>query len=67
MRAISHRAQAHELLILATTARNVINKALMRKCTMHELSAQAHEPSCASAARAIITALTTTYIDDEIL
>ncbi len=53
VRTISHRAQVHELFILATTAKNVDDKALMRK------RAQAHE--------LLITAATTTYVDDEIL
>jgi hypothetical protein len=38
MRAISHCAQAHKLFILATMAKNVDDKALVRKHTMHELS-----------------------------
>jgi hypothetical protein len=45
MRAISHRAQAHELFILATTAKNVDYEALVCKHRMHELSAQAHKLS----------------------
>jgi hypothetical protein len=43
MRAISHHAQAHELFILATMAKNVDNEALVRKRTMHELSAQVYK------------------------
>ncbi len=45
MGAISHDAQAHELFILATTAKNVDDEVLVRKRTMHELSAQAHKLS----------------------
>jgi hypothetical protein len=52
MLAISHHAQAHELFILATMAKNVDNKALMRKRTMHELSAQAHNLSISHLAQA---------------
>ncbi len=52
MQAISHRAQAHELFILAMTAKNVDNKALVRKHMMHELSAQAHELSISHHAQA---------------
>jgi hypothetical protein len=73
MRAISHRAQAHELFILATTAKNVDDEALVRKRTMHELSAQAHKlpishraqahelliRHCVQAHKLLITAATT--------
>jgi hypothetical protein len=52
MRAISHCAQVHELFILASTAKNVDNEALVRKRTMHELSAQAHELSISHCAQA---------------
>jgi hypothetical protein len=80
VQAISHRAQAHKLFILAMTAKNVDDEALVRKRTMHELSAhahksishhaQAHELSirhCAQAHELLITAVTTTYFNDEIL
>jgi hypothetical protein len=70
MRAISHRAQVHKLFILATTARNVNEEALVRKRTMHELSAQAHELSIihhVQAHKLLITAATTTYVDDKFL
>ncbi len=73
MRAISHRAQAHKLFILATMAKNVDNKALMRKHMMHELSARAHElfishhaqahklliSHCAQVHKLLVTAATT--------
>ncbi len=52
MRAISHRAQANELFILAMMAKNIDNKALMCKRMMHELSAQAHELSISHRAQA---------------
>ncbi len=52
MRAISHRAQAHKLFILATTAKNVDNEALVCKRTMHELRAQAHKLSTSHRAQA---------------
>jgi hypothetical protein len=52
MQAISHHAQAHKLFILAMTAKNVDDKALVRKRTMHELSAQAHELSISHHAQA---------------
>jgi hypothetical protein len=52
MRAISHHAQVHELFILATTANNVDDEALVRKCMMHELSAQAHKLSISHHAQA---------------
>jgi hypothetical protein len=70
MWAISHHAQAHKLNILITMARNVDDEALVRNCTMHELSEQAHKLSithCAQAHELLITAATTTYVDDEIL
>jgi DNA topoisomerase IB len=38
VRAISHRAQAHELFILATTAKNVDDEALVRKRTSYPLA-----------------------------
>jgi hypothetical protein len=38
VRAISHRAQAHELFFLAMTAKNVDDEALMRKCTSYPLA-----------------------------
>jgi hypothetical protein len=73
MRAISHHTQAHQLFILATTAKNVDDEALVRKRTMNELSAQTHELSishcaqahellishCAQAHKLLITAATT--------
>jgi hypothetical protein len=52
MRAISHRVQAHELFILAMTAKNVDDEALVRKRMMHELSAQAHKLSISHCAQA---------------
>jgi hypothetical protein len=52
MRAISHHAQAHKLFILATTAKNVDDEALVRKHTMHELSAQVHKLSISHSAQA---------------
>jgi hypothetical protein len=72
--------QAHKLFILAMTAKNVDDKALVCKRTMHQLSAhahksishyaQAHELSirhCAQAHELLITAVTTTYVNDKIL
>ena len=62
--------QAHELFILAMMARNVDNGALVRKCTMCKLSAQAHELSISHRVQVhqlLITALTTKYVDDNIL
>ena len=62
--------QAHDLLILATTVRNVDNKALVHKRTIHELSVRAHELSISHHVQAhqlLITALTTKYVDDNIL
>jgi hypothetical protein len=52
MQAISHHAQAHKLFILAATAKNVADEALMRKRTMHELSAQVHKLSISHHAQA---------------
>ncbi len=52
MWAISHCAQAHELFILATMAKNVDYKALVRKRTMHELSVQVHKLSISHHAQA---------------
>jgi hypothetical protein len=51
-------------------ARNVENEALVHKHTMHELSVQAHKLSISHHAQAhklLITAATTTYVDDVIL
>jgi hypothetical protein len=51
-------------------ARNVENKALVCRGTMHELSVQAHELSighCAQAHELLIMAATTAYVDDVIL
>ncbi len=73
MQATSHCAQAHELFILAMMAKNVDDKALVCKCTMHELSAQVHKLSishraqahellishCAQAYKLLITAVAT--------
>ena len=62
--------QAHELFILAMMSRNVDNGALVRKRTMCKLSAQAHELSISHRAQAhqlLIMALTTKYVDDNIL
>jgi len=61
MRTISHYVQAHELLILAMTIRNVHNKTLVRKRTS-EPSAQAHKLSISHRAEVhqlLITGLTT--------
>jgi hypothetical protein len=52
MQAMSHRAQVHKLFILAMMAKNVDDEALVRKCTMHELSAQVHELSISHRAQA---------------
>ena len=38
VQAISHHAQAHELFILATTAKNVEDRALMYKHTSYPLA-----------------------------
>jgi hypothetical protein len=38
VQAICHRAQAHELFILATMAKNVDNETLMRKRTSYPLA-----------------------------
>jgi hypothetical protein len=38
VQAISHRAQAHELFILATTTKNVEDEALMGKRTSYPLA-----------------------------
>jgi hypothetical protein len=38
VQAISHHAHAHELFILATTAKNVEDKSLMRKRTSYPLA-----------------------------
>jgi hypothetical protein len=38
VQAICHRAQAHELFILATTAKNVDDETLMRKRTSYPLA-----------------------------
>ena len=49
---------------MAMTARNVDNKALVCRCTIRELSAQAHELSISHRAEAhqlLIPALITTY------
>jgi hypothetical protein len=70
VQAISHSAQAHKLFILAMTAKNVGDKALVCKRTMHELSVHAHELSIRHRAQAhelLIMAATTTYVGDEIL
>jgi hypothetical protein len=51
-------------------ARKVENEALVRRCTMHELSVQAHKLSISHRAQAhelLIMAATTTYVDDVIL
>jgi hypothetical protein len=70
----------HELFILAMTAKNVDDKALVRKHTMHELSAHVHKLSISHHAQVhklsirhrvqahelLITAVTTTYVDDKI-
>jgi len=42
---MSHCAQAHDLLILAMTVKNVDNEVFVRKRTIRELSAQAHKLS----------------------
>jgi hypothetical protein len=55
VRAISHRAQAHELFILAKKAKNVDDEALMRK--------RKHT----SYPLAIVRKHTSYYVDDEIL
>jgi hypothetical protein len=54
------------------TVRNVDNEALVRKRTIRELSAQAHELSISISHRVqahqlFIMALTTKYVDDDIL
>ena len=67
---MSHCAQLHDLLILAMTVRKVDDEAFMRKRTIREPSAQAHELSISHHAQAhqlLITALTTTYVNDDIL
>ncbi len=60
----------HKLFILVIKASNVDDEALVRKFMMHELSAQAHKLSISHRAQVhklLITATTTTYVNDEIL